>query len=260
VDEDNIYLSEIIDADGDREPWLRPALMAPWGEIVVVIAVIIGISTSISSWQAWHGSTRNYMSDLLTNWRMIHTLTMESAILGLLFVHLHRRGWRAADLRIRPTWRSSGQGLLLLPGMALANSVTVVSGLLILYAMQTQYGRFFAFVVSNGSHMKFHSVHVSWLALIPALVLNGFFEEITCMGYAFNQFAAKRGPLFALVVTVLLRMSCHTYQGAVHALGIGAAFFVSGLVYWWTRNLWPLILAHIFVDLVSFAAVKFLFG
>jgi len=234
--------------------------MAPWGEIVVVIAVIIGFSTTISSWQAWHGSSRNYMGGLLTNERMIRTLAMESAILGLLFVHLHWRGWRAADLRIRPTWRSSGQGLLLSPGMLIANSLVVAVGFLIFYAIQSQYPHFSSFLVANGPHLKLHSVHVNWLAMIPALVLNGFFEEITCMGYAFNQFAAKRGPLFALVATVLLRMSCHTYQGGIHALGIGAAFVVSGLVYWWTRNLWPLILAHIIVDLLSFAAVKALLG
>jgi membrane protease YdiL (CAAX protease family) len=213
-----------------------------------------------SSWQAWHGSSRDYVVDLLTNGRMIHTLVMESAILGLLFLYLHRRGWQVADFRIRLTWRGSGQGLLLIPGMFIANSVTVAAGFLIFYACQSQYGHFSAFIIANGPHLKLHSIHASWLAVIPALVLNGFFEEITCMGYAFNQFAAKRGPLFALVITVLLRMSCHTYQGAVHALGIGAVFFVSGLVYWWTRNLWPLILAHIIADSLSFGVVKFLFG
>jgi membrane protease YdiL (CAAX protease family) len=257
---DDIHLSENIDADGEREPWLRPALMAPWGEIIIVVSIIIGFSTFMSSWQAWHGSKQNYMADLLTNGRMIRTISIECAILGLLFVHLHRRGWRSADLEIKPTWQSSGQGLLLIPSMAIANSTVVVAGFLILYALQTQYGHFSAFLVANGPHMKLHSVHVSWVAVTLALVINGFFEEITCMGYAFTQLAARRGPLFALVVTVLLRMSCHTYQGPVHALGIGAAFFVSGLVYWWTRNLWPLILAHIIVDLSSFGLVKFLFG
>jgi uncharacterized protein len=256
----DIYLAKNIDAVREREPWLPPALMAPWGEIVVVVAVIVGFSTMMSSWQAWHGSSRTYIANLLTNGRMVHTLAVESALLGLLFVHLHRRGWRAADLRIRPTWRGSGQGLLLIPGMLIANSLVVAAGFLIFYAFQSRFGNFSALVVANGPHLKLHSLQVSWLALVPALVFNGFFEEITCMGYAFNQFAARRGPLFALVATVLLRMSCHTYQGGIHALGIGAAFVVSGLVYWWTRNLWPLILAHIIVDLFSFAGLKFLFG
>lgn len=243
-----------------QEPWLPPALVAPWYEIAAVVAVIIGYSSLASAWQAWHASDRNFIALLLTDNRMVRTIAMECAILGLLFVYLHRRGWRPIDLRIKPTRRSTGIGILLLPAMALANSLTVIAGFSILYFAQSHHERFLAFITSNGPHLKFHSIHVSWLAVVPAVVLNGFFEEITCMAYAFNQFAAKRGPLFALVLIVLLRMSCHTYQGPVHALGIGAAFTVSGLIYWRTRNLWPLILAHIMADMLSFGAIKLLLG
>jgi membrane protease YdiL (CAAX protease family) len=245
--------------EGRENPWLRPELRAPWREIFVVIAIIIGYSTLISSLQAWSGSSRDYMANLLTDRRMVRTIAVESAILGLLFVHLHWRSWKVSDLKIRPAWRSTGVGLLLIPGMAVANSITVVSGFLILYALQTR-SSLLVFILSNSPHIVRHSIHLSWFALIPAVIFNGFFEEITCMRYAFGQFAAKRGPLFALVVTVLLRMSCHTYQGVIHACGIGAAFFVLGLVYWRTQNLWPLILAHIAVDMLSFTGIKFLFG
>jgi hypothetical protein len=31
-----------------------------------------------------------------------------------------------------------------------------------------------------------------------------------------------------LLLTVLLRMSCHTYQGPVHMLGIGMVFLLFG--------------------------------
>jgi len=200
------------------------------------------------------------MAALLTDQRLVHTITIEGPILGLLLLYLKRRGWKPADLPIRPGWRSSAQGLRLIPAMGIANTVTVATGYGILYAAQTKYGQFLPFLLSVSPHLKHHSVHVSWLAVIAAMVLNGFFEEITCMGYAFNQFAAKRGPLFALILTVLLRMSCHTYQGPVHALGIGAAFTVSGLVYWRTRNLWPLIFAHMLIDMLSFGVIKFIFG
>jgi membrane protease YdiL (CAAX protease family) len=251
------------EAGGDpapRIPWLRRELVAPWLEIVLVTAVIIGFSTLASSLQAWYGSSRNYMALLLTDSRMIRTIAMESAILGLLFVHLNWRGWKRADLRITPTWGSSGFALLLMLGMIAANFVTVFIGFMIFFALRPHNMSVAAFVASVGPHMKLHSVNVSWFAILPAMVFNGFFEEITCMGYVFNQFAAKRGPMFALILTILLRMSCHTYQGAIHALGIGAAFVVSGLVYWWTRNLWILILAHIILDLFSTGLIKMIFG
>lgn len=256
----NLFQLERIGPNGEWEPWLSLALEDTWGEIVLVVAVIIGFSTTASSLLAWHGSSHKYLGLLLTNEQMVSSLAQKSAILGLLFIYLHRQEWRPKDLRIRPTWRSSGRGLLLVLGMFIANFITVVVGYLIAFHMQSQYENPAAFIAANQQHLKFHSVNVSWLAMIPALVLNGFFEEITCMGYAFNQFATKHGPLFALFMTVVLRMSCHTYQSAVHAFGIGASFFVSGLVYCWTRNLWPLILAHIIVDLGSFGAIKFFYG
>jgi hypothetical protein len=43
-------------------------------------------------------------------------------------------------------------------------------------------------------------------------------------------------------------------------LGIGAVFFVAGAWYWWTRNVWTLIVAHALVDLLSMAALKIVYG
>ena len=220
----------------------------------------VGVSSMVSTWEAWHGSSQVYINILLTDWQMVHTISIEAALLGLLFVHLHRRGWRPADLRIKPTLVASGQGLGLVLAMALANLAAVVSTYVILFVTQSGYHTFTAFLMANSPHVKYHSLHLSWLSILPAMILNGFYEEITCMGYAFNQLATKLGPFFALLLTVLLRMSCHTYQGLAHAIGIGAVFFVSGLVYWWTRNLWPLIQAHIIVDVVSVGVLKDLLG
>ncbi len=135
---DTTALSENGEAPAQQR-WLRPELVASWGEIIAVLLVIIGISTGVSSWMAWRGSSRHFVSDLLNDQQMIHTLTMEAPILGLLFVHLYRRGWRMADFRIRPDWSSTGMGLLLLPAMAVANSVVVIAGLLIFFTLQTRY-------------------------------------------------------------------------------------------------------------------------
>jgi len=92
------------------------------------------------------------------------------------------------------------------------------------------------------------------------MFLNAYFEELTCTAYIFAQFAAKKGPLFALILTVALRMSCHTYQGVLSCLGIGAVFLVSGLWYWRTRNLWILILSHALLDIGSIGLVKLVGG
>jgi membrane protease YdiL (CAAX protease family) len=128
------------------------------------------------------------------------------------------------------------------------------------FFFQTQHPDFLSFITANVPHIKPHSIHVGWIVLISSMILNAFFEELTCMGFFFNQVAARQGPLAALLATVLLRMSCHIYQGPIHMLGIGVVFLIYGLAYWYTKNLWPLILSHALLDLVSTSLVKVIYG
>ena len=80
------------------------------------------------------------------------------------------------------------------------------------------------------------------------------------MGYAFNQFAARRGPLFALFAMVLLRMLLHTYKGPLDMIGISGMAFTFGLAYIYLRRLWPLILGHACIDILAFSVLKIFFG
>jgi len=248
------------DADGEREPWLRPELVAPWWEIVLVLIVLIGAFAGRSTYMALHGSSGHYINLLLTNSRLLNSLAGESVILTLMLFYLHRRGWKPTDFKIRPDWWSSLQGFGLFIAVTVGNSVTVIGLFVLIFALQTQYSQFLAYLMANSPHLEHHSIEVGWTVLIFSMILNAFFEEMTCMGYAFNQFAAKHGPLFALLLTVLLRMSCHSYQGPVHMLGIGVVFTLFGLCYWHTRNLWTLIFAHAALDICSTGFIKLLFG
>jgi membrane protease YdiL (CAAX protease family) len=243
-----------------REPWLRPELIASWKEIALVLAVTIGPFAIRSAWAAGHGSSSTYINMLLTDSRLLTGVAVESAILALLFAFLYWRGWTPSDFQVRPGWWGNAQAVCLLMAVTLANIVTVIGLLVLIFSLQTRFAQFLPFLVANSPHLKTPSVDVSWGVLIVTMVLNAFYEELTCIGYAFNQFAAKRGPLFALLLTVLLRMSCHSYQGPVHMLGIGTVFLFFGLLYWHLRNLWPLILAHALLDLSSTGIVKLIFG
>jgi uncharacterized protein len=256
--DDDIPLSESI--GGEREPWLRPELVAPWWEITAVIVVLIGAFAGRSTWMALHGSSSHYVNLLLTNSRLLTTVGIESGIFAVMLGFLRWRGWTLLDFKIKPDWWSSLQGFLLFLAVTIGNSVTVTCLFVLVFVLQTSFGHFIPFILANSPHLKPHSIDVGWGVLIGSMILNAFFEEMTCMGYAFNQFAAKRGPFFALLLTVLLRMSCHTYQGPVHMLGIGMVFLLFGLWYWRTRNLWPLIVAHASLDICSTGFVKLFFG
>ena len=249
-----------IDGRTIGTPWLRPELVAPPGEILAVVTVVIGPFAARSAWTAWQGSSSHYLTLLLDDTRLLTGLFVEGALLAALLGFLYRRGWTPSDFKIKPGWLSCLQGVALFIAVTIGNTVTVSTLLGIIFALQTTYHTLIAFVMANSPHLQHHSVRVSWSVLVAAMVLNAFFEEMTCMGYAFNQFAARRGPFFALLLTVLLRMSCHTYQGPVHMLGIGVVFTIFGLWYWRTRNLWPLIAGHALLDLFSTALLKFFFS
>jgi membrane protease YdiL (CAAX protease family) len=243
-----------------ESPWLRPELVASWPEITLVLIFTIGLSAARSTWQAIHGSSSHYIVLLLTDRRMIYTIAVEGIVLALLFAFLHQRGWIGADFKVKPGWVGSMQGILLVPFLMLANSITVLGALIISYLGQHSFTHFLPFAAAQSQGLPAHGIHLGWISMGIAITLNAFFEELTCMGYAFNQLAAKRGPLVALIVVILLRMSCHSYQGPVHMLGIGVVFLLEGLVYWRTRNLWPLIVAHALVDGLSATFVKLLHG
>jgi len=251
---------ELGDSHSGREQWLRPGVVASWWEIAAVIAVVIGPFAGRSIWMALHGSSTHFINLLLNDSRLLTGMAAESGILGALLWFLHRRGWTKADFQIKPGWLSTLEGLLLFPAVFVGNLVVVITLFTIIFQLQTTYQSAYAFILANSPRPAFHSIHVGWLVLIGTLVLNAFFEEMTCMGYVFNQFAAKRGPVFALIVTVILRMACHTYQGPVHMLGIGMVFTIFGIWYWYSRNLWPLIVGHAFLDIVSTGLLKMIFG
>jgi membrane protease YdiL (CAAX protease family) len=239
-----------------RQPWLRPELIAPWWQIVLVLICSIGVFAGKSTYMALHGSGSHYINLLLTNSRLLNSIAGEGVILTLLLGFLHWRGWKPGDFKIRPSGWSSLQGFVLFIAVTVGNSVTVMSLFVLIFLLQTSYSQFLPYLIANSPHLAHHSIAV----LILSMILNAFYEEMTCMGYAFNQFAAKRGPLFALLLTVLLRMSCHSYQGPVHMLGIGMVFTLFGICYWYTRNLWPLIFAHAALDICSTGFIKLLFG
>ena len=240
-------------------PWLRPELIGSWREICLVILVMLGHSAWASGWAYSHGSSGNYLTSILSDSKLIKTITVEGTLLAFFLWLLHRRGWKREDLRIRITWGSTFQAFLLMGAMMMVHAVAMIALLGLVYALGNSHS-LLTTMQENGLQTQFHAFSVGWTSIFVALFLNAYFEELTCTAYIFTQFAAKKGPLFALVLTVALRMSCHTYQGVLSCLGIGAVFLVSGLWYWRTRNLWILILSHAILDIFSIGLVKFIGG
>jgi membrane protease YdiL (CAAX protease family) len=82
-------------------------------------------------------------------------------------------------------------------------------------------------------------------------VVNGVFEEVFVAGYAITALQQARGMWTAINVSTAVRVLYHLYQGPFAFLTIAPMGLLFGYVYARTRQLWPLIVAHVLLDIVG---------
>lgn len=89
----------------------------------------------------------------------------------------------------------------------------------------------------------------SWTVLIPDLLLTCFFEETIVRGYLMTEISELTGSInFAIVASVLVQTSYHTYQGWLMATSAAAGFTLFSLYYALTGKLFPVYIAHVAID------------
>jgi len=94
------------------------------------------------------------------------------------------------------------------------------------------------------------SISLPWL--LGVSVVNGFYEESFLVGYLLRELEVF-GASLAVGVTVLIRVLYHLYQGPLGAIYIVVFGIVLAIYYLRTKQLWPVIFAHMFTDLAGFA-------
>ncbi len=247
------------DTEQGAERWLRPELVAPWWEIVLVLCVMLGPFAWSAVNHMLHGADLTLIEKFINTRRLTQNTALEAGLLAAFFFYLRWRGWRPADFKIRIDLPGTLLAVPLEIAASLANlgAIAILTFAILELASHPQ--GLLASYIASSPQVHPHHIDLSWTVLIVSSIVNAYLEELTFMGYAFNQFAAKRNPLFALLVMVFLRMLLHTYKGPVGMLGIGAFSFVYGIAYLKLRRLWALILAHILTDAMAFAAFKLLF-
>jgi uncharacterized protein len=167
-------------------------------------------------------------------------LVYETIMLALLGAFLWVRGWRFGRLGIRPTLADTLRGF----GLAFATYAVYVATWYISSALGLQPGY-------AGTYRELAVHDLTLHAVIASSVLNPFYEEVFLCGYLVSV-AKDAGRLSAGVNgSIAIRLLCHLYQGGVGVLTI----IPVGLLFtWWyarTARLWPVLVAHAFIDLTS---------
>jgi membrane protease YdiL (CAAX protease family) len=244
----------------EEEVAMRPELVVPWQKIIVVVLAMLGPGFLFGTiYGMTHPPEAFYL--LISDRFFLFNGFFQSIVLAIFLYFLHRRGWKPPDLRVKIGVTSTLRGLELLVftyGGFLA--VAEISHLIIWLMSGTHYAWIPRLFVPTHVPVPQGGLPLSWWILIVFTIINAFYEELVYMGYGFNLWAVKYGPRAAVIFTVIARLGVHTYQGTEHLLPIAVWAVLFGLWYRYHRKVWPLILAHAMIDLISFGLLKITSG
>ncbi|MGI8418507.1 MAG: CPBP family intramembrane glutamic endopeptidase, partial [Nakamurella sp.] len=97
--------------------------------------------------------------------------------------------------------------------------------------------------------------------LILSAIQNGFLEEFLVVGYLITRLKDLRVPIWGIVAcSAVLRGSYHLYQGFGGFVGNMVMGVVFALVFLHWRRIWPLVIAHSLIDIVTFIGYPLLHG
>lgn len=175
----------------------------------------------------------------VTNQSLIGTIVHRVVVAASLFWFLRIRGWTLERAGFEVTWRGTVWGLGLLAGIS---GLTIAAGVL---------AQSLALDLVSAMSRHASSASLDLQVAFVAAVVGGAYEEIFVAGYVITLLSAARGPWTAVNVSTGLRVLYHLYQGPVAVLTIVPMGLLFGYVYVRTRKLWPLIVAHVLMDVIA---------
>jgi membrane protease YdiL (CAAX protease family) len=213
--------------------------LSPTAEFAIVTVLAFGYFIAASLWLALHPVAHPYHSGD----SLIGLAIYELALMALLLPFLRLRGWNWAKVGMKPSVSDTGFGLLLF--VATYAVWLLVWRLTVILAPG---------VASTMSSVQVIAPGIGIPVAVVVSLINPVFEEIFVAGYLITALRAKRSPLFAVNVSVAIRLLYHLYQGPLGVL----VTVPMGLIFasWYVQRgkLWPLIVAHVLLDLVGLLA------
>ena len=200
----------------------------------------------ICFWWGIIGSARQFVAHLthtarpeqITNSLVLEIVIMQLMALALAFWVGRIRGWSLTNFGLRVSWKSTAAGGLLFIVTVVAIISCIVLTNIIVPGLR---GSTEAGVKVSGLTLPF---------LILMALVNPIYEEMLGTGYYI--YALQRFGMFpAVLASAFFRTFLHAYKGIdaiVIVLPMGLIF---GFCYWRWRQLWPLVFAHILVDIWS---------
>jgi uncharacterized protein len=180
-------------------------------------------------------------SPVFTNAELFAAIIFEVIQLGFLAWFLRIRGWTLEKFGLAFSWSGTLVGLALLAvTYALVMGVGYVAQVVFQYDLEAAVAR----------APKFDE-NLSMQLLFLVSVVNAIAEELFVAGYIITALYPRRGMWVAINVSVVVRLLYHLYQGPIGVLTAVPMGLLYGYLYSRTRQLWPLIVAHVLLVLVG---------
>jgi len=210
-----------------------------WIDLGLVLLVAFAPAVATSVYHLLYPAPHDY-----TNGRLAAGLLQELTALAVFAVLLSRQGRRISDLGFRFHWTALPKGLYLV----IASLVTLA---FTSYAIRSTWFLATHRVLQERPTPLTFATSSYWL-LIPFLILSPFYEEILVRGYLMTEIIELRSSVvLATFVSIALQTSYHLYYGVFGALTVGSGLTVLALYYAKTRDLMPVVVAHLLWDLTA---------
>jgi uncharacterized protein len=213
-------------------------------EFLIVISWAFGLSifqSIISMGTNGQVSAPNSGAMVFDNPALLNIVISELLRAAFLIWFLYVRGWTLEKVGLAVSWRGTGMGWLLLLGTyVLPMAAQALASLALPSEMQAAAARY-----------PTADPHLSMQLVFVASTANGIFEELFVAGYIITVMREARGVWVAINVSTVVRLLYHLYQGPLAVLTIVPMGILYGYFYARTRQLWPLIFAHVLVDIIG---------
>jgi membrane protease YdiL (CAAX protease family) len=180
-------------------------------------------------------------AEQFTNAGLIAILIVELMQSLFLIWFLRIRGWTLEKLGLGVTFRGSAYGIgLIIVTFATLWGVQHLAQWALPIDMEAAAARY----PTASPNLSMHLVFL-------VSTVNGIFEEVFVAGYIITALAPVRGMWTGINVSTGVRLLYHLYQGPLGILSVVPVGLLFGYVYARSRQLWPLILAHIVIDIIG---------
>jgi CAAX protease family protein len=214
-------------------------VVVSWSFGLPIFASIMSLGTSGASGSPTGGAL--VFNDLA----LLNIVVFELIQSAFLIWFLRVRGWTLEKFGLSITWRGTGLGWLLLVGTyVLAMGVQTLAQWIMPLEMRMAVQQY-----------PTSDPGVSMQLVFLASTVNGIFEELFVAGYIITALRETRGIWTAINVSTVVRLLYHIYQGPIGVVTIVPLGLLFGFVYARTRQLWPLIFAHVLIDIIALSAL-----